>query len=324
MDMKVVDTKDLEDMKVVEAKDLEDSFFVVEVLNEEEVGNMSNGEEKVKLEVGCTPKSIITDQDKAMKNAIEVGEDNHRFVAFIVHLNEVNCEVNCNCRLFESKGILCRHAIAVLIRHGIFCIPDKYILRRWRKDVKRCHTKVKISYDNWDVKPEGQRFDRMCNSFYEVADLATNNEETFCMVMEAKDRLKAKLTLDGSGGGSSQCCAILIEDAIGNEELNNTSNEKSNILTPRVVRSKGRPPYKRKQSKICGQEYREHDSMFIFENHLKDHQSILLRDTHNVTTISENAYLGVQAIDENASIEKEKGFVQDNQYLRLQEDELEG
>ncbi|KAK1568019.1 hypothetical protein Q3G72_019484 [Acer saccharum] len=130
------------DMKVVEAKDLEDSSFVVEVLNEEEVGNMSNGEEKVKLEV-------------------------------------------------------------VLIRHGIFCVPDKYILKCWRKDVKRCHTKVKISYDNWDVKPEGQRFDRMCNSFYEVADLATNNEETFCMVMEAIDRLKAKLTLDGSGGGNS-------------------------------------------------------------------------------------------------------------------------
>ncbi|KAK1587498.1 hypothetical protein Q3G72_013579 [Acer saccharum] len=113
MDMKVVDTKDLEDMKVVEAKDLEDSSFVVEVLNEEEIGNMSNGEEKVKLE-------------------------------------------------------------------------------------------------------------------------------------------------------------------------------------------------------ICGQEYREPDSMFIFENHLKDHQSILLRDTHNVTTISENAYLGVQAIDGNASIEKEKGLTDHN------------
>ena len=82
------------------------------------------------------------------------------------------------------------------------------------------------------VKPEGQRFDRMCNSFYDEVDLATNNEETFCMVMEAMDRLKAKLTLDGSGGGSSQCCANLIEDAIENKELNNTSNEKSNILTP--------------------------------------------------------------------------------------------
>ncbi|KAK2654384.1 hypothetical protein Ddye_014240 [Dipteronia dyeriana] len=168
------------------------------------------------------------------------------FLKMQVHLNEVNC----NCRLCESKGILCRHAIAVLIRHGIFYVPDKYILSCWRKDVKRCHTNVKISYDNWDVKPEGQRFDKMCNSFYEVADLATNNEETFCMVMKAIDCLKAKLTIDGSGCGSSQCCANLIKDAIENEDLNNTSNEKRNILTPRVVRSKGRPPYKRRQSKV--------------------------------------------------------------------------
>ncbi|KAI9170531.1 hypothetical protein LWI28_029264 [Acer negundo] len=62
------------------------------------------------------------------------------------------------------------------------------------------------------------------------------------------------------------------------------------------------------------------DSSSIVEGH----QSILLRDAHNVTTLSDNAYLGVEVIDGNASIEKEKSFVQDNQYLRLQEDELEG
>ncbi|KAK1557486.1 hypothetical protein Q3G72_025592 [Acer saccharum] len=171
-------------MKELESKDLGDSVIpTIEVINEKEVDNMSNGEQKVKLEV-------------------------------------------------------------VLIRQGIFCVPDKYILKRWRKDVKICHSKVKISYDNWDVKPEGQRFDKMCNSFYEVADLATNNETKFCMVMEAIECLKAKLTLDASGGGSGQCGANLIEDIIGNGELN------SNILTPRVVRSKGRPPYKRRQSKV--------------------------------------------------------------------------
>ncbi|KAK3205429.1 hypothetical protein Dsin_019475 [Dipteronia sinensis] len=84
----------------------------------------------------------------------------------------------------------------------------------------------------------------MCNSFYEVADLATNNEAKFYIVMEAIECLKAKLTFDASIGGSSQCGANLIEDAIGNGELN------SKILTPRVVRSKGRPPYKRKKSTV--------------------------------------------------------------------------
>ncbi|KAK0580192.1 hypothetical protein LWI29_037745 [Acer saccharum] len=198
---------------------------------------------KLYCEVSPFPNDILS-ENFIVKEYVQVGEDNHRSVDFIVHLNEVGCEINCNCRLFESKGILCRHAIAVLIRQGIFCVPDKYILKRWRKDVKRYHCKVKISYDNWDVKPEGQRFDKMCNSFYEVADLATNNETKFCMVMEAIKCLKVKLTLDASGGGSGQCGTNLIEDIIGNGELN------SNILTPRVVRSKGCPPYKRRQSKV--------------------------------------------------------------------------
>ncbi|KAK2651534.1 hypothetical protein Ddye_011390 [Dipteronia dyeriana] len=197
---------------------------------------------KLYCEVSLSPNNLLSG-DFVVNEYVHFGQDNHRSVAFIVHLNEVNC----NCRLFKSKGILCRDAIAVLIRHGIFCVPDKYILRLWRKDVKRCHTKVKISYDNWD---EGQRFDKMRNSFYEVADSITNNEETFCMVMKEIDCLKAKLTLDRSGCGCSECCANLIKDAIENEDLNHTSNEKRNILNPRVVRSKGHPPYKRKQSKV--------------------------------------------------------------------------
>ncbi|KAI9199957.1 hypothetical protein LWI28_000842 [Acer negundo] len=198
---------------------------------------------KLYCEVSPFPNNILS-ENFIVKEYVQVGEDNHRSIDFTVHLNEVGCEINCSCRLFESKGILCRHAIAVLIRQGIFCVPNKYILKRWRKDVKRCHSKVKISYDNWDVKPEGQHFDKMCNSFYEVEDLATNNEAKFCMVMEAIECLKAKLTLDARDERSSQCGANLIEDAIGNGELN------SNILTPRVAKSNGRPPYKRRQSKV--------------------------------------------------------------------------
>lgn len=52
-------------------------------------------------------------------------------------------DVRCNWRLFEFRGILCRHVMAVLIKENIYSIPVKYILRRWRKDVMRRHTEVK-------------------------------------------------------------------------------------------------------------------------------------------------------------------------------------
>ncbi|VVA33674.1 PREDICTED: FAR1-RELATED SEQUENCE [Prunus dulcis] len=63
--------------------------------------------------------------------------------------------------LFEFRGVLCRHIIVVLIEKKIFRILDEYILRRWRKDVKRSHSKVRISSEDWTAKSEAQRFDKM-------------------------------------------------------------------------------------------------------------------------------------------------------------------
>ncbi|GMP54267.1 hypothetical protein CsSME_00019488 [Camellia sinensis var. sinensis] len=83
----------------------------------------------------------------------EVAEDilfgeSCRRVSFIVCFDEDTNEVYCNCRLFEYRGILCRHQIVVFIHRKVDQIPDKYILKRWFKNVKRNHTKVRISYDN--------------------------------------------------------------------------------------------------------------------------------------------------------------------------------
>lgn len=64
-------------------------------------------------------------------------------------------------RLSEFRGVLCRHIIVVLIEKKIFRILDKYILRRWTKDVKRSHSKVRISSEDWTAKSEAQRFDKM-------------------------------------------------------------------------------------------------------------------------------------------------------------------
>ncbi|XP_028085062.1 protein FAR-RED IMPAIRED RESPONSE 1-like [Camellia sinensis] len=112
----------------------------------------------------------------------EVAEDilfgeSRRRVSFNVCFDEDTNGVYCNCRLFEYRGILCRHQIVVFIHRKVDQIPDKYILKRWSKNVKMSHTKVRISYDNWALKPEARRFDKMCNVFYEVVDLAAVSED---------------------------------------------------------------------------------------------------------------------------------------------------
>ncbi|XP_048555514.1 protein FAR-RED IMPAIRED RESPONSE 1-like [Triticum urartu] len=43
----------------------------------------------------------------------------------------------CSCKLFESKGIVCRHIIRVLRGAKINELPSLYVLKRWEKNCKR-------------------------------------------------------------------------------------------------------------------------------------------------------------------------------------------
>ncbi|KAI9907840.1 hypothetical protein PsorP6_016596 [Peronosclerospora sorghi] len=42
--------------------------------------------------------------------------------------------VSCDCNEFSFSGILCRHALRVLLRHNVTAIPERYILKRSRWD----------------------------------------------------------------------------------------------------------------------------------------------------------------------------------------------
>lgn len=41
--------------------------------------------------------------------------------------------ISCSCQMFESSGILCRHALRVLTTLNYFQIPDHYLPVRWRR-----------------------------------------------------------------------------------------------------------------------------------------------------------------------------------------------
>ncbi|XP_022897659.1 protein FAR-RED IMPAIRED RESPONSE 1-like [Olea europaea var. sylvestris] len=73
-------------------------------------------------------------------------EGGRRRKTFAVSFQRDKCDIVCSCRLFEFRGILCRHAITVLNCNDVTYIPDRYILRRWRKDVIRAHTRVAVNY----------------------------------------------------------------------------------------------------------------------------------------------------------------------------------
>lgn len=63
------------------------------------------------------------------------------------------CEIVCSCHSFEFRGILCRHAVLVLLCKDVRSVPQKYILRRWKRDANRLYTWVKVNYDGWITTP---------------------------------------------------------------------------------------------------------------------------------------------------------------------------
>ncbi|KAG2670594.1 hypothetical protein I3760_14G093100 [Carya illinoinensis] len=82
----------------------------------------------------------------------------------------------CSCALFEMRGILCRHVLAIMRVNKVKKVLEKYILDRWRKDIKRTYTLIRSSYDSVDARPEVSRYSRIMKVCYEVATNATSSD----------------------------------------------------------------------------------------------------------------------------------------------------
>ncbi|KAL5223888.1 hypothetical protein ABZP36_010527 [Zizania latifolia] len=56
---------------------------------------------------------------------------------WIVFLDTSTMELNCSCKKFETKGILCSHAINALGLKNIDRLPERYLSKRWTKYVRK-------------------------------------------------------------------------------------------------------------------------------------------------------------------------------------------
>ncbi|XP_060669165.1 protein FAR1-RELATED SEQUENCE 5-like [Ziziphus jujuba] len=63
---------------------------------------------------------------------------------FKVQFSSLTSTVSCSCKLFESMGLLCCHALKVIDSKNFTCIPKQYIMKRWTKGAKK---EVVGSYD---------------------------------------------------------------------------------------------------------------------------------------------------------------------------------
>jgi hypothetical protein len=164
--------------------------------------------------------------------------DKVKDIMFKVSFNEKDFEIQCMCCLFQFKGILCRHILCVLKLTGkTESIPSNYIFSQWRKDIRRRHTHIKCGFDHLVGNVELQRVDKVCAAFYDVASTVVNSDHDVLKMMNWIKDIKDKFT--------SKETSPSIVDEDGSDQ-----NQVTNILDPVKTRSKGRPPFQRKISKV--------------------------------------------------------------------------
>ncbi|KAL2942736.1 Protein FAR-RED ELONGATED HYPOCOTYL 3 [Bienertia sinuspersici] len=131
-----------------------------------------------------------------------------RWKTFIVSCDKDKGDFSYSCKLFEFRGILCRHIIKIIEFEDINVIPERYILSRWRKDIVRPYENIRVSYYDLEEFDRVKRVRELSQRHCYLSSLALHGDETFLMYKEATNDVRAMLEealgierTGGEGGG---------------------------------------------------------------------------------------------------------------------------
>ena len=155
----------------------------------------------------CTKKEVIHVMNCNIEGRVQY-ENMHEYLCCMrraknnpkrkeayVTYNVDNKTIECMCKIFEFKGILCRHALKTLNQEKIQEIPESYIMRRLMRQAK-----IKL-LDRNNVSPSGvdekchiaSRYQQLCRSLIHVADLASKSEEAYVCIRKVSRKLLEKI-----------------------------------------------------------------------------------------------------------------------------------
>jgi hypothetical protein len=197
--------------------------------------------------VSCNNSCLSSEGAISTYQVIELGvvDKNVKSAKYCVYYNEEEVEVKCSCALFETRGILCRHVISVLLSNEVSKLPPKYFLSQWRKDIKRRYTLVNSSYDGVGDDPNEERYDRLCKKFDKLASRASKSVKKYNWMEENLDMLAEELneimfepihrSQHISFGMASSSCNQVVGSKDGSAVQSNI------VLSPVKVKRIGRP-----------------------------------------------------------------------------------
>ncbi|RYR60907.1 hypothetical protein Ahy_A04g017993 [Arachis hypogaea] len=192
-------------------------------------------------EAGIRPSKTYQSFVAAAEGHREEQVSNSIFNKFVVTYDSVVAEVKCQCLLFESRGILCRHALCVLRFEQVSQVSPRYILERWSKKVKRRHTHIKSSHDEPLLEPRSKRFDQLIFRSQNICEFASELEELTAILYRAYDNIMVEMeSLKAKRKGTS---------SLSHEDANLESiNE---LQSPPRIRTRGRP-----KNRLCSKLYK--------------------------------------------------------------------
>ncbi|KAG8647510.1 hypothetical protein MANES_09G081652v8 [Manihot esculenta] len=128
---------------------------------------------------------------------------------YIVLYKEEGSVFKCNCRKFESKGILCTHILKVITLKNMMQIHERYVLRRWRKYVYCRHNKIFFNARYPHMTEEYKKFKKINKIFNEAADVAMQNISRLQYMKEYINDNLNDVDLNGGNGDLHTEAAII-------------------------------------------------------------------------------------------------------------------
>ncbi|KAM0890258.1 hypothetical protein ACQ4PT_027095 [Festuca glaucescens] len=164
----------------------------------------------VKCEIISTVGTVITYKVMAMPF-----EDDA-----LVTFNHENMTISCSCRKYESKGLLCKHALRVFNINEVFTLPSQYILHRWTKYAKRGYSSNNQDSPQETLQTCAARISRKATA---VALKCSVSEELLVELEKAIDMLDLEADESLSQRGPAKPESVRMNSNMSGEDVTNAN-----------------------------------------------------------------------------------------------------
>ncbi|OMO86702.1 Zinc finger, PMZ-type [Corchorus capsularis] len=163
--------------------------------------------------------------------------------SFLVSMDLSSKVGTCKCNLFEFKGILCRHILAIFHLKNVVEIPSHFILKRWTKEANKGNVIFENtpSFEDDLEKSAAARCLHVCRLINQLSSFAEKSKEQYKVIVGDLDQIfKKVLTMEEDNISSEKPVDDLIHDAMESQQNQSNHIPLVNIGDPHISQTKGR------------------------------------------------------------------------------------